>query len=94
MYFFINYVKEAADQLHQALQTANDMEVLYLDTQRKFAEMQTQFHEKETEYEAQIHTQQLNFQQQLDVETGEKRRLAKELVFFFNFTLFFIDKYN
>jgi hypothetical protein len=59
------------------------MEVLYLDTQRKFAEMQTQFQEKETEYEAQIHTQQLNFQQQLDVETVEKRRLAKELVIFF-----------
>ncbi len=70
------------------------MEVLYLDTQRKFAEMQTQFHEKEEEYQAQIHTQQSNFQQQLEAETGEKRRLVKELVTFSLKILFLIRRIN
>lgn len=62
------------------MQTANDMEVLYLDTQRKLSELQTEFRNKEVEHETEILTQRTNFQNQLDIEVGEKKRLAKELV--------------
>lgn len=58
------------------------MEVLYLDTQRKFSEMQTELREKEVEYETQLQAQQSNFQKLLETETGEKKRYAKELVTF------------
>lgn len=72
--------KESAEKLHQALQTANDMEVLYLDTQRKFSELQTEYRTKEVEYETQIASQQADFQERLDLEMNEKKRIAKELV--------------
>lgn len=66
--------------MHQAQQTANDMEVLYLDTQRKFSELQTEHRTKVEEYEAQLQAQKTTFQKQLDTESNEKKRLAKELV--------------
>lgn len=66
--------------MHLAQQTANDMEVLYLDTQRKLSELQTQYRSKEVEYETQIQSQEASFQQQLEAESTEKKRLAKELV--------------
>lgn len=56
------------------------MEVLYLDTQRKFSELQTEFRNKEVEHETTFQSQQRDFQQRLDSEIIEKKRLAKELV--------------
>lgn len=56
------------------------MEVLYLDTQRKLSELQTEFRTKEAEYENQLASQQTNLQQQIDLEASEKKRIAKELV--------------
>ncbi|XP_057372757.1 uncharacterized protein LOC130693602 [Daphnia carinata] len=70
---------ESADQLHRALQTANDMEVLYLDTHRKLSELQTEFRTKEAEHEAQIRSQQADFQERLESETNERKRVSKEL---------------
>ncbi|KAI9560764.1 hypothetical protein GHT06_011716 [Daphnia sinensis] len=69
----------SADQLHRALQTANDMEVLYLDTHRKLSELQTEFRTKEAEHEAHILSQQTEFQQRLESETNERKRVSKEL---------------
>lgn len=56
------------------------MEVLYLDTQRKLSELQTEFRTKEAEYENQLASQQTSLQQQIDLEANEKKRIAKELV--------------
>lgn len=72
--------QDTAEQLHQALQTANDMEVLYLDTQRKLSELQTQFREKEVEHANEVESLTADFQQRLDGETSERKRLARELV--------------
>lgn len=62
------------------MQTANDMEVLYLDTQRKLSELQTEYRNKEVEHESEITSQRTDFQHRLDTELNEKKRLAKELV--------------
>ncbi|KAK4005430.1 hypothetical protein OUZ56_007143 [Daphnia magna] len=70
---------DSADQLHRALQTANDMEVLYLDTHRKLSELQTEFRSKEAEHEAQILSVQTDFQQRLEMEMNERKRVSKEL---------------
>lgn len=74
------YIQDSADQLHRALQTANDMEVLYLDTHRKLSELQTEFRTKEAEHEAQILSVQTDFQQRLEMEMNERKRVSKELV--------------
>ena len=56
------------------------MEVLYLDTQRKLSELQTQYKEKEVAYENEMQSLKADYQQRLDEETSERKRLAKELV--------------
>lgn len=56
------------------------MEVLYLDTHRKLSELQTEFRAKESEHEAEILSQQKDFQQRLEMEQSEKKLLSKELV--------------
>lgn len=58
------------------------MEVLYLDMQRKYSELQTEYRNKEVERESEIVSQRTDFQQRLDAEQNEKKRLAKELVSF------------
>lgn len=69
-----------ADKLHRALQTANDMEVLYLDTLRKLSELKTEFQTKEAEHESEIHAMQTDHKLQIETKLTEKKRLAKELV--------------
>jgi|688.fasta_scaffold2218660_1 7-cyano-7-deazaguanine synthase in queuosine biosynthesis len=56
------------------------MEVLYLDTQRKLSELQTEFRTKETEHENEIHSMQTDYKQRLETEIAEKKQIAKELV--------------
>ena len=73
-------VQESADKLHRALQTANDMEVLYLDTHRKLSELKTEFQTKEAEHESEIHAMQTDHKLQIETKLTEKKRLAKELV--------------
>ena len=68
--------------MQAALQTANDMEVLYMDTQRKFSELQTMSREKEAEYEAELQRLRTEFKELLDSETDQKKQLSKELVLF------------
>ena len=58
------------------------MEVLYLDMQRKYSELQTEYRNKEVERKSEIVSQRTDFQQRLDAEQNEKKRLAKELVSF------------
>lgn len=56
------------------------MEVLYLDSQRKLSELQTEFRTKEAEHENEMHSMQTDYQLRLETEITEKKRLAKELV--------------
>ena len=72
--------QEAAEQLRLAQQTANDMEVLYLDTQRKLSQLQTQQREKELSYEEELASLRSTFNGQMDSELAEKKSLTKELV--------------
>ena len=50
--------------------------------QRKYSELQTEYRNKEVERESEIVSQRTDFQQRLDAEQNEKKRLAKELVSF------------
>lgn len=56
------------------------MEVLYLDSQRKFSELQTEFRNKEVEHESEISALRASLQERLDTEVSEKKSLAKEFV--------------
>ena len=52
-----------------------------MDAQRKLSDLQTRYRDKELHYEEELQSQEALSNDQLAVETAERKRLAKELVF-------------
>ena len=70
------------------------MEILYMDTQKKFSALQSEYREKQASYEEELATHKITFQNQLEAENSEKKSLAKELVNPLKFSLLFFKKFT
>lgn len=70
------------------------MEVLYLDTQKKLSDLQTEFRAKMEEHDYEVKSIHSTLRKELEVESYNNKRLVKELVNLFSTFITFFYRFS